>query len=231
MQYRHQLFPAVVVKRYNSMITDIRLADDSVVPAFCSRKEINSVCTEEMEVWVKRSTNKNRIVKYKIEYINKDGNLVFTSPRYEERLFKEAFDRKRIAEFSAFSEYRRIEPDDHLPHIHFELSDGQGRKCFVYITTLYGWQGGRAVFPIDINFFEIGMFEEMRKLRAAGFETAVFMIVPRGNCPEARFTWTAAPVAAAKFFEEAKNGLQFVCYGCNVDKTNVSVSEKIEITY
>ncbi len=213
------------------MIIDIRLADDSVEPAFCSRKEINMVCTEGTEVLVKRSTNKRRIIKYKIEYVNNDGHWVFITPRYEECLFKEAFESKKIAEFSAFSECRHIEPDEHLPHIHFELSDGQGRKCFVYVTTMYGWQGGRAIFPIDINFFEIGMFEEMRKLRAAGFETAVFMIVPRDNCSEARFTWTVAPVAAAKFFEEAKNGLQFVCYGCNVDKTNVSVSKKIEITY
>lgn len=231
MQYRHQLFPAVVVKRYNSMIIDIRLADDSVEPAFCARREINLVCSEGMEVLVKRSTNKNRIIRYKIEYINKDGRLVFTSPRYEVRLFKEAIEHKKIAEFASFSECRRIEPDEHLPHIHFELSDGQGRRCFVYITTLYGWQGGRAVFPIDINFFEIGMFEEMRKLRAAGHETAVFMIVPQNNCREAGFVWTIAPVAAAKFFDEAKNGLQFICYGCNVDKTNVSISEKIEITY
>lgn len=231
MQYRHELFPAIVVKRFNSMIIDIKLSDDSVVPAFCSRKEINSICTEGMEVFVKRTTNKNRIIKYKIEYINKNGHLIFTSPRYEERLFKEAFDNKKISELWRFKECRHIDPDDHLPHIHYELSDEKGKKCYVYITTLYGLQAGCAVFPIDINFFEIEMFEEMRKLRVAGHETIAFMIVPQSNCQEAKFIWTQAPVAAAKIFEEAKNGLQFICYGCNVDKTRVSVSEKIEITY
>lgn len=231
MNYRHQLFPATVVKRFNSMIIDIRLSDDSIVPAFCARKEINSICTEGMEVLVKRSTNKNRIIKYKIEYITKDGRLIFTSPRYEERLFKEAFANKAIPEFSRFTDCQRIEQDDHLPHIHFELSDGKGGKCFVFITTLYGYQGGKAVFPISINFFQIEMFEEMRKLRTNGHDTYVFMIVPQNNCREAKFVWTIAPVAAAKLFEEAKNGLQFICYGCNVDKTSVSIAEKIEITY
>ena len=231
LKYRHPLFPATVVKRYNSMIIDIKLSDDSVVPAFCARKEINSICTDGMEVLVKRSTNKNRIIKYKIEYINKDGRLIFTSPRYEERLFKEAFGSKVISEFSRYTDCRRIEPDDHLPHIHFELTDTSGGKCFVFITTLYGYQGGKAIFPIGIDFFEIEMFEEMRKLRANGHETYVFMIVPQNNCFEAKFVWNAAPVAAAKLFEEAKNGLKFISYGCNVDKTNVSIAEKIEITY
>lgn len=231
MDYRHTLFPATVVKRYNSMIIDIKLSDESVVPAFCARREINSICTEGMDVLVKRSTNKNRIVKYKIEYINKNGHLIFTSPRYEERLFKEAFNNKVIKEFAKYTECRRTEQDDHLPHIHFELSNEKGDKCFVFIRTLYGYQGCKAVFPIDINFFEIEMLEEMRKLRARGFDTYVFMIVPQSNCNEAKFIWNVAPVAAAKLFEEAKNGLQFICYGCNVDKTNVSIAEKVEITY
>lgn len=231
MKYRHQLFPAVVAGRFNSMIVDIRLSDDSVVPAFCARREINAVCSEGMDVLVKRTTNPNRIIKYKIEYISKDGRLIFTSPRYENFLFQEAFVNGKISELSEYKNCRRIEADEHLSHIPFELSDENGRKCYVFVRTLYGYRAGRVVFPVHISFFEQEMFEEMRKLRTAGHQTCIFMIVPFSGCGEVRFVWKAAPVAAAKLFEEAKNGLQFLCYGCNVNKTNIAIADKIDIIY
>ena len=39
------------------------------------------------------------------------------------------------------------------------------------------------------------------------------------------------PTSAAKIFDEAKNGLEFVCYGCKISKDGVSIANKLEILY
>ena len=57
------------------------------------------------------------------------------------------------------------------------------------------------------------------------------MIVPRNDCIEAKFSWNLDPRAAAKIYDEAKNGLEFVCYGCKLDKNSVSIAEKMKILY
>ena len=118
-----------------------------------------------------------------------------------------------------------------LPHIDFELSNPQGEKCFVFVTNIYQKQGSSAVFPSEVNFFEFEMFEEMQQLRLKGFKTCVFMIVSRTDCYDIRFSWKLSPFAAGKIFEEAKNGLNFIGYGCNITKMSVTLSHNIPILY
>ncbi len=84
---------------------------------------------------------------------------------------------------------------------------------------------------MEVNFFELEMFEEMGYLRAKGYETYAFMIVPRADCQDIRFSWKYSPLAAAKIFDEAKNGLNFIGYGCNIDKKSVTLSHLMTIQY
>ena len=73
------------------------------------------------------------------------------------------------------------------------------------------------------------MFEEMKKVRAQGYRTVVVLIVPRMDCLETLFSWTIDPISAARIYEEAKNGLEFVCYGCKLAKKSISISNKMNI--
>lgn len=231
MQIEENLIPAEIVNVFNSLIIDVKLKNGSVVPVFCPSSEVARFAAKGSEVQLKALKKNSERIKYEIEFLEQNGTLIYVNQGNMPALFAEAFNNGVLTELKEYSSCRYVNTEDRLHHIDFELSADNGRKCYVFIETIYNKQGGYAVFPAGINFFEIEMFEQLNRLKAQGHQTLVFMIVPRNDCIEAKFSWNLDPRAAAKIYDEAKKGLDFVCYGCKLDKKSVSIAEKMKILY
>lgn len=231
MRYENELQKATVVGKYNGIIIDAQIEDGTVVSVFCAAYDVAKMCVAGVEIYIRSDNSDNKKITYELEFVVSENGLIYGRPNNNNTLFEEAFNIGLLTEFVDYTECRRLEPDDHLPHIDFELSNSDGKKCFVFVTNVYNKFGSQAIFPMEVNFFELEMFEEMQKLRAKGYNTCAFIIVPRMDCQELKFSWKYSPLAAAKIFEEAKNGLNFIGYGCNVDKKSVSLSHSMPILY
>lgn len=230
MDIENNLIQGEIVKRYNSLLMDVRLSDGKIVAAFCSSLKIGKLCVPGTPVYLKIGLQ-IRIVKYEIEFVRQNDSLILVNPTYKCRLFAEAFEHGVITELKSFSACRETSSGDALRYVDFELSGKEHEKCVVFIENIYGKLGGYSAFPEGINFFEMEMFENLSRLRKKGYRTIVFMLVPREDCTEAKFSWTLDPIAAAKIFDEAKNGLEFICYGCNVKINSVTINRAMNILY
>lgn len=231
VEISNTLIKAEVAATYNGVILDAKFADDSLKPVFCSAYDVVQMCAPGTAIYVRCNAAKNRKVVHELELVEQNGSLIYGRPNRNNDLFEEAFNAGTLTEFAQYSRCRRLEPDDHLPHVDFELSADNGAKCFVFVTNVYHKHGGSAVFPMEVNFFEMEMFEEMRRLREQGHKTCVVMIVPRADCHDIHFSWKYSPLAAAKIFDAAKNGLNFIGYGCNITKKIVTLSNLLPIVY
>lgn len=230
MKLDFSVIEAEVVNQCNRLIIEARLEDGSIVPVFCASDEAISLCCPQTRIYISPLQNA-RYIGFELQFVNLEQGLIFVNPQFNRRLFHEAFESGRLSDFAAYSSCREIEPDEELKHVDFELSSSEGGKCFVFIQNIFIKACGYAVFPAAINFFELEMFEEMEILRKQGCKTAVFMLVSRCDCSSARFSWKLDPVAAAKIFDQAKNGLNFVCYSCQLDKRSVTITSKMNIEY
>ncbi len=229
MDFNTDLIRAEVVGRYKRLIVDVKLRDDTVVPAFCSDDNLfPNLYVKGAEVWIAKIKSKFRKLRYEIYMVNKGDGLVMVNQRGNPKMFVEAFKNRVMEDFVQYSKIRHMVLADNLPHLDFELSN-QDEKCYVSLRPIYNKQDGRAVFPSKVNFLDMEMFEEMRRVRALGHRTVVVLIVPRIDCLETKFSWTIDPTSAAKIFEEAKSGLEFVSYGCNLDKKSITITNKMDI--
>lgn len=229
MDFNTDLIKAEVVGRYKRLIVDVKLRDDTVVPAFCFDDNLfPNLYVKGAEVWIAKIKSKFRKLRYEIYMVNKGDGLVMVNQRGNPKMFVEAFKNRVMEDFIQYSKIRHMVLADNLPHLDFELSN-QDEKCYVSLRPIYNKQDGRAVFPSKVNFLDMEMFEEMRRMRALGHRTVVVLIVPRIDCLETKFSWTIDPTSAAKIFEEAKSGLEFVSYGCNLDKKSITITNKMDI--
>jgi len=231
VEYPYELLPATVESVYNNLIVDAKLDNGQIVAAFCGAVEIADICLPRTPLFLKRTSRQKRLVKYNISFVQTPEGLVFANPKYNRTLFKEAFDNHRLAEFSAYTECRPLGLEDNVNGLDFRLTNPEGKEAFVFVTSLYSKKDGCAVFPNDINFFEMKMLEEMTKRRREGAETYIFMIAPREDCVSAKFVWSLNPPAAAAMFDAAKNGLKFLCYGCKLSPDEISIDRKMDILY
>jgi DNA-binding sugar fermentation-stimulating protein len=160
-----------------------------------------------------------------------DDALVFANPKYDKLLFLEAFENDILVEFDKYEECLALETEGKYCGIDFELSNSKGEKCYVYATSIYLKRDMYAVFPHTINFFEMKVFEELIKRKEQGAEVCVFLIVPRDDCLDAKFVWDISSLASGAVYNAAQNGINFVCYGCNVSKNKIEVDHKLDILY
>ena len=135
------------------------------------------------------------------------------------------------AELKKYTFADRVDGSFATRNINYELSNDAGEKCYVYLVGIYNKKGADVVFPTMLNFYEMELFDEMRRLREKGAETAAVLLVTRMDCLAAKFSWDVNPIAAAKIYDEAKNGLNFFCYGCNIDNKSISITKKMKILY
>lgn len=229
MEFKDEFLKAKVVNRYQRLIMDIKLDDNSLTQAFCSDDNVfPNLYTKGADLWVSRVKDRTRRLRYEVQAVNKGDGWVMVNQRYFHKLFAEALRNRIMPDFLQYSKVRRVTLADNLPHLDFELSNQQ-EKCFVSLRPIYNKQDGKAVFPTKVNLLDVEMFEEMKKVRAIGARTVVVLIVPRFDCVETLFSWTIDPVSAARIFDEAKNGLEFVSYGCNLDKKGINITSKLNI--
>lgn len=231
MEYKYKLLKAIVDSVCNNLIIDAKLEDGQKVTAFCGAPNIAEQCKGGTVIWLKRTSNPSRLVKYNVAFIEVDETLIFANPKYDKQLFLEAFENNILDEFDKYDECLPLEPEGKDCGLDFELSNSDGEKCYVYATSIYSKRDAYAVFPHNINFFEMKVFEEMIKRKKQGAKVCVFLIVPREDCLDAKFVWDISTLASGAVYNAAQNGINFICYGCNVKKNKIEIDHKLDILY
>lgn len=231
MEITAKLIKGKIVKLYHSLIVDVKLADGKIVPTFAAASMAEELYASGTEVYVSKRKSASAKIQYDLEMVKRPDGLVLVNPCYNEKLLEDAFNEGLIPDLAIYDSYRKIEKEEKLLHVNYEFSNSKGDKCYVAIENVYNKSAGYSVFPARINFFELEMFEEFTKLNGPNTRSMVFMIVPRMDCLEAKFSWNLDPVGAAKIYDAAKNGLEFVCYGCNIDKERISIADKMNILF
>lgn len=232
LDFAKNLIRGTILNTYKNLILDVKLKDGSVVSAFCPEIDyMNNLYIKGIDVWLSKSENTLRKLEYEVQVINKGEGLIMVNSTHIKDLFIEAFNNGVLIDFSQYNNLRKIEYGEDVEYANFEFSNKKGEKCYAYVISIYNKVGPYVVFPSFINFYEMEMFAELRSLRKKGYKTAVVLVASRMDCVEAKFVWNIDQVAAAKSFDEAKNGLNFFCYGCNIDQRSVTISKKMKILY
>ena len=231
MEYEYKLLKAKVDSVCNNLLIDASLEDGQKVTAFCGAPNIAKQCSKNSTIWIKRTTNPYRIVKYNVAFIEADGTLIFANPKYDKTLFLEAFENDLMEDFDKYDECTVIENNESNLDVDFILSNKKEEKCFVYVTSICVKRDSYAVFPHTINFFEMKIFEELMHKIEQGHEACVFLVVPRNDCMDAKFVWDISTLASGAVYKAAQAGVKFVCYACNVAKNKVEIDHKLDILY
>lgn len=206
------------------------MPDGRIETAFCGAVEVSELCQVGTQVLLLQPTNAKRIIKYNILFVKTLSGWIFADPKYNRALFKEAFVAKRMPDLITYKGCRPLKAIE-AKGIDFELTSENGKKAFVFVTSIYYKKAGYATFPQKMNFFEIEMLEELKKKVKGGADAFILLIAPREDCEKAKFAWDIDPAAAAAMYDAKQAGVNFVCYGCQIGDDGISLADKMEILY
>lgn len=232
MEFSSELIRGKIIRNYKNVILDIEIEERQIVPAFCFESEnVKGFYDEGVDVYISKEPDSKRKVQYEVQLVNNLGGWVFVNPNYDEKLLIEAIKNGIVEGFENVSKISRVSKQDGLRYMKFKVLMIDGSEQYIDLYHIYRKEGGQVVFPSNLKLFERKALDEMQMLRQKGFGTIVILIVPRSDCLQVKFSWSYDQLAAAKIFDEAKNGLKFLCYGCKVSPDGISIDRKMEITH
>ena len=106
MNFKSKLISGLLIKRYKRFFVDIKIKNE-IITAHCPNTgSMYGLLNEGNKVWVSKSDNPNRKLKYTLEIIENDKSMVGINTHSANKIVADALQNNLIKEFNDISEIK-----------------------------------------------------------------------------------------------------------------------------
>ncbi len=233
MKFEHKLIRGILIKRYKRFLADIQLDSGEIVTAHCANSgSMMGLMDAGNIVWLSPATNPKAKLDYKWELVEVDGHLVGINTSRPNRLVQEAITDGTITELEGYQNLRREMKYGEGSRIDIFLSGSTlgDQDCYVEVKSVtLSRQQGIAEFPDSVTTRGTRHLNELTRMVADGYRAMMVYLIQRSDCTEFRVAADIDPAYAAALDNALYNGVEAVCYSCNLNNNEIIVSQRIPI--
>jgi sugar fermentation stimulation protein A len=214
-----------LVRRYKRFLSDVELADGSVVTAHCANPgSMLGLTAPGSEVWLSPAANPARRLRYSWELIRVGDHLVGINTGHPNRLVAEAIAAGVIAPLSGYRTLRREVKYGRNSRIDMLLEDEGRPPCYVEVKNVHLRRTDAAEFPDSVTARGTKHLAEMAAMVAVGARAVMVYLVQRGDCDRFSIAGDIDPTYAAALTRARAAGVEALCYGCEVRRDGIDVA-------
>ncbi|WP_434051455.1 MAG: DNA/RNA nuclease SfsA [Roseibium sp.] len=232
MKFAEPLVGGRLVKRYKRFLADVVLDEDgSEITAHCANPgSMLGLKDAGSRVWLSRSDNPKRKLKYSWEIIEADGALVGINTAHPNKLVEEAIEDARIKELSGYASLRREVKYGKNSRIDVLLEGADGGRTYVEVKNVHLMrQPGLAEFPDSVTARGAKHLGELADMVAEGHKAAMVFLVQRPDCERLSLAEDIDPTYAAAFRSARDAGVEAYAIGCDVRLDGIDAVRTVEI--
>jgi len=182
MQFKQQLIPGKLLKRYKRFLADVELEDGQVITAHCPNSGSMKTCaTRGWEVRLSRSSNKHRKYPYTWEMVNNGRCWIGINTGVPNIIVAEALADRKIPELADFITLNREVRYGVNSRIDILLQGGS-KTCYIEVKNV------TLVEDDDIFYFPDAVTErgtkhlsELIRVVEQGYRAAMFYVIQRDD--------------------------------------------------
>jgi len=233
MKYPDPLIEGRLIKRYKRFLTDVELADGSVVVAHCANSgSMLSVNEPGAEVWLSPARNPDRKLKFTWELIRIGRTLVGINTSLPNLIVSEAIESGKVPELADVGSLRREVKYGKNSRIDILLESDDGKKCYVEVkntTMRRDLKAGPAEFPDAVTSRGAKHLEELADMVRDGHRAVMFYLVQRQDCKSFTVAGDIDPAYAEGLRKARKAGVEVLCYDCKMTNTEIWVRNALPL--
>ncbi|WP_291845061.1 DNA/RNA nuclease SfsA [Maricaulis sp.] len=231
MKFANPLISGTLVKRYKRFFADVELEGGEMVTAHCANTgAMTGIKEPGLPVWLSRSDNPKRKLKFTWELVEAEGTLIGALPNLANALAEEAVEAGMLAELTGYDSLRREVKYGTNSRIDL-LLEGVGKPpCWVEVKNVH-WQRGPGIaeFPDGVTARGAKHLVELAGQVAAGERAVQLFIVQRSDCDVLRPAADIDPVYARTLRESAAAGVEVLAYACDVSPAAVTITRPMRV--
>ena len=223
----HNLITGTFIKRYKRFFVDI-LHKNKKITAHCPNSgSMLGLLNKDNNVWFSISDNKKRKLKYTLEIIEQEKNLVGVNTHLTNKIVKEALLEKKISEFSNISSIKPEAVFDKNTRFDF-LLENYNKKIFLEVKNVtLSRNKNLAEFPDAKTERGKKHLIKLVEAQKKGFDSCIIYLIQRTDCKNFEIAHDIDPEYKKAHDYAKKNNVKILCYDCQISSQEVKLNKRI----
>jgi len=223
----HNLITGTFIKRYKRFFVDI-LHKNKKITAHCPNSgSMLGLLNKDNNVWFSISDNKKRKLKYTLEIIEQEKNLVGVNTHLTNKIIKEALLEKKISELADVSSIKSEAVFDKNTRFDF-LLENYNKKIFLEVKNVtLSRNKDFAEFPDAKTERGKKHLIKLVEAQKKGFDSYIIYLVQRNDCKNFKIAHDIDPEYKKAYDYAKKNKVKILCYDCQINSQEVKLNKRI----
>jgi sugar fermentation stimulation protein A len=229
MNFESKLISGLFIKRYKRFFVDIKI-NNKIITAHCPNTgSMYGLLKSGNKVWISKSNNPNRKLKYTLEIIEDNYSKVGVNTHATNKIVHHALQNNLIKEFDNILE---IKPETNFglnTRFDFLVTDKK-YKAFIEVKNVtLSRKKSLAEFPDAITTRGLKHINELLKASKKGYKIFILYLIQRDDCKSFTIAKDIDPNYAFALSKAVKNKLKILCYDCKFSTKGIKLNNKIKL--
>ena len=229
MNFENKLISGLFIKRYKRFFVDIKIKN-KIVTAHCPNTgSMYGLLKQGNKVWVSRSNNPNRKLKYTLEIIEDNKSKVGINTHATNKIVFHALKKNLIKEFKEISEIKPETKFGENTRFDFFIIN-KNKKVFIEVKNVtLSRKKKLAEFPDAVTTRGLKHISELIKASKRNYQVFLLFIIQRSDCETFTIAKDIDPNYAEALRKAVKNNLNILCYDCKFSSKGIKLNQQIKI--
>jgi len=216
-------------KRYKRFFVDVILKKQTITAHCPNSGSMLGLLNKGFDVWISKSDNPNRKLKYTLEIINDGNSNVGVNTHRANRIVEKALHNKKFKELKKYISIKREAKFSKKTRFDF-LLENKNKRAFLEVKNVtLSRNKGISEFPDAITLRGKKHLLHLQDAIKQGYESYLLFLIQREDAKSMKIASDIDP----QYFEEIKrakkSGVKILAYSCNVREKEISVKRSIKV--
>ena len=228
MNFENRLIPGEFIKRYKRFFVDIRI-NNQIVTSHCPNTgSMSGLLRKGNKVWISKSNNPNRKLKYTLEIIEDQKSKVGINTHLTNSIVFDGLNNSVIKDFRNLDLVKKEVKFNENTRFDFLVTEKK-KKSFIEVKNVtLSRQKGIAEFPDAVTTRGLKHIKELMKAKKIGYEIYLFFVIQRNDCRKFELAKDIDPEYCELLTKAVKKNLKILCYDCKFSSKGIKLNREIK---
>jgi len=228
MNFENKLIAGRLIKRYKRFFVDVKIKNKTITAHCPNTGSMYGLLKKGNKVWVTKSDNPNRKLKYTLQIIEDKKSKVGVNTHLTNKIVYHALENNLIKEFDKKIE---IKPETKFgTNTRFDFLITQKKfKAFIEVKNVtLSRIKNLAEFPDAITSRGLKHINELLKASNMGYKIFILYLIQRDDCKLFKIAEDVDPEYSNSLIKAVKKKLNILCYDCKFLTKGIKLNKKVK---
>jgi len=231
MNFENKFISGLFIKRYKRFFVDVKI-NNKIITAHCPNTgSMYGLLNKGNKVWISKSNNPNRKLKYTLEIIEDNKSKVGINTLFTNKIVLHALQNKLIKEFKNISEIKPETKFGKNTRFDFLIADKKNKSFIEVKNVTLSRKKSLAEFPDAVTTRGLKHINELENAGKKNYKIFIIFLIQRDDCEVFTIAKDIDPDYAKALKLAVKNKLNILCYDCKFSSKGIKLNKQIKIIF